>query len=63
MAKAVKKVKKRIVKVEPEGIVFIHASFNNIIVSITNKAGQVISWGSAGKRLMQLKCLLRTLAK
>ena len=49
MAKAVKKVKKRIVKVEPEGIVYIHASFNNIIVSITNKTGQVISWGSAGK--------------
>lgn len=49
MAKAVKKVKKRIVKVEPEGIVFIQASFNNIIVSITNKSGQVISWGSAGK--------------
>lgn len=49
MAKAVKKVKKRIVKVEPEGIVYIHASFNNIIVSITNKSGQVISWGSAGK--------------
>jgi small subunit ribosomal protein S11 len=49
MAKAVKKVKKRNVKVEPEGIVFIQASFNNIIVSITNKTGQVISWGSAGK--------------
>lgn len=49
MAKTVKKVKKRNVKVEPEGIVFIQASFNNIIVSITNKTGQVISWGSAGK--------------
>lgn len=49
MAKSVKKVKKRIVKVEPEGIVTIQATFNNIIVSITNKAGQVISWGSAGK--------------
>jgi small subunit ribosomal protein S11 len=49
MAKTVKKVKKRIVKVEPEGIVFIQATFNNIIVSITNKTGQVISWGSAGK--------------
>ncbi|HMQ47729.1 MAG TPA: 30S ribosomal protein S11 [Saprospiraceae bacterium] len=47
--KAVKKVKKRNVKVEPEGLAFVQASFNNIIVSITNKKGQVISWSSAGK--------------
>lgn len=43
------KVKKRNVKVEPEGLVYVKASFNNIIVSLTNKSGQVISWGSAGK--------------
>ncbi len=43
------KAKKRKVKVEPEGFAYIKASFNNIIVSITNKKGQVISWGSAGK--------------
>lgn len=48
MAKA-KKVKKRVVKVEPEGMAFIQASFNNIIISLTNKSGQVISWSSAGK--------------
>ncbi len=48
-AKTSKKGKKRNVKVEPEGQVFIQATFNNIIISITNKAGQVISWGSAGK--------------
>jgi len=48
MAKA-KKVKKRIVKVEPEGLAFVQASFNNIIISLTNKSGQVISWSSAGK--------------
>lgn len=48
MAKA-KKVKKRIVKVEPEGFAYIQASFNNIIVTLTNKQGQVISWSSAGK--------------
>jgi len=35
--------------VEPEGLVFIKASFNNIIISLTNKQGQVISWASAGK--------------
>lgn len=48
MAKA-QKAKKRIVKVEPEGQVHIQASFNNIIISFTNKQGQVISWSSAGK--------------
>ena len=41
--------KKLKIKVEPEGYVYIKASFNNIIISMTNKAGQVISWGSAGK--------------
>ena len=49
MAKSTKKVKKRKVRVEPEGLVFIKASFNNIIISLTNKQGQVISWASAGK--------------
>ncbi|HEU4553193.1 MAG TPA: 30S ribosomal protein S11 [Chitinophaga sp.] len=41
--------KKRVVKVDNYGDVHISASFNNIIVSITNKQGQVISWSSAGK--------------
>ncbi|MBT8233288.1 MAG: 30S ribosomal protein S11 [Saprospiraceae bacterium] len=45
----VKKGKKRKVNVEPEGIAYIKASFNNIIISLTNKQGQVISWASAGK--------------
>ena len=44
----VKKANKRNVKVESEGEVHIHSSFNNIIISITNKNGQVISWSSAG---------------
>ena len=41
--------KKRIVKVDPHGDAHINAAFNNIIVSLTNKSGQVISWSSAGK--------------
>ncbi|MFM8450238.1 MAG: 30S ribosomal protein S11 [Haliscomenobacter sp.] len=49
MAKQTKKVKKRNVKVEPEGFAYVQATFNNIIVSLTNKQGQVISWASAGK--------------
>lgn len=43
------KAKKRIVVVEATGQVHIKASFNNIIISVTNNAGQVISWASAGK--------------
>lgn len=41
--------KKRVVKVDAYGDAHITASFNNIIVSLTNKSGQVISWSSAGK--------------
>ncbi|WP_375583831.1 30S ribosomal protein S11 [Cyclobacterium xiamenense] len=43
------KAKKRVVKVEAVGQAHIKASFNNIIISITNTSGQVISWASAGK--------------
>ncbi|MBX2842565.1 MAG: 30S ribosomal protein S11 [Flammeovirgaceae bacterium] len=43
------KAKKRVVSVESLGEAHIKASFNNIIVSLTNKEGQVISWSSAGK--------------
>lgn len=48
MAKA-GKAKKKSVKVEAVGQAHIQASFNNIIISLTNNAGQVISWSSAGK--------------
>jgi small subunit ribosomal protein S11 len=41
--------KKRVVKVDTYGDAHITASFNNIIISITNKQGQIISWSSAGK--------------
>jgi len=43
------KAKKRVVNVESSGQVHIKASFNNIIISVTNNQGQVISWASAGK--------------
>lgn len=41
--------KKRVVKVDSFGDAHINATFNNIIISLTNKTGQVISWSSAGK--------------
>ena len=43
------KAKKRVVNVEAVGQVHIRATFNNIIISVTNSTGQVISWASAGK--------------
>lgn len=49
MAKQTKAVKKKVVKVEAAGEAHINATFNNIIISLTNISGQVISWASAGK--------------
>lgn len=49
MAKKTKVTKKRVVKVEALGQAHIHSSFNNIIITLTNATGQVISWSSAGK--------------
>lgn len=47
MAKSVSRKKKK--KVDPVGQVHITSSFNNIIVSITDLRGNVLSWASAGK--------------
>ena len=43
------KAKKRVVVVEANGQAHIRASFNNIIISLTNMGGEVITWASAGK--------------
>lgn len=48
-SKSTKSTKKRKVNVESTGAAHVNASFNNIIISLTNKAGDVISWSSAGK--------------
>ena len=49
MAKNTKTSKKKVVRIDASGKAFIYASFNNVIVSLTNNDGQVISWSSAGK--------------
>ena len=49
MAKTTKTSKKRVVKVDPIGRAYISATFNNLIISLTNDSGQVVSWSSAGK--------------
>jgi small subunit ribosomal protein S11 len=43
-----KKVKKKVKKNVPYGIVHIKASFNNTIVSVSDKQGSIIAWASAG---------------
>lgn len=42
------RTKKRVKKNIPEGIVFIYSTFNNTIVTISDKQGNVVSWCSAG---------------
>ena len=49
MAKSKKVTKKRVVVVEAVGEAHINATFNNIIITLTNKSGQAVSWSSAGK--------------
>ena len=49
MGKKTVAAKKRNVKVDANGQLHVHSSFNNIIVSLANSEGQIISWSSAGK--------------
>ena len=49
MAKSTKVTKKRVVKVDAWGKAYVQATFNNVIVTLTNNTGQAISWSSAGK--------------
>ena len=47
--KAGVRVKKKIARTVPSGIAHVKATFNNTIVAITDLAGNVVSWSSAGK--------------
>lgn len=49
MAKKTGTVKKKVVKVGAVGMAYVHSTFNNVIITITNEVGDVISWSSAGK--------------
>jgi len=48
MAKPTKNTKKRVKRSLTEGKAFIHASYNNTIVTITDMAGNTVAWSSAG---------------
>ena len=47
--KAAVRVKKKTARTVPAGIVHVKATFNNTIIAITDLAGNVVSWSSAGK--------------
>lgn len=47
--KPITKVRKKVARVVPAGIVHVKSTFNNTIISITDLSGNVISWASAGK--------------
>ena len=49
MAKPKTRTKKTKKVVEAEGIAFIKATFNNTIITITDRQGNVVTWASAGK--------------
>ena len=48
MAKPATKVRKKVKKNVAEGIAHIHASFNNTIITITDRQGNALSWASSG---------------
>lgn len=48
MAKSASRVRKRVKKSVSEGIVHIHASFNNTIITITDRQGNTLAWATAG---------------
>ena len=48
MVKAVSRIRKKIKKNVSEGIAHIHASFNNTIVTITDRQGNALSWATSG---------------
>jgi small subunit ribosomal protein S11 len=48
MAKATTRSRKRVKKIVIDGVAHIHASFNNTIITITDRQGNVLSWATAG---------------
>lgn len=48
MAKAVSRVRKRVKKNVVDGVAYVHASFNNTIITITDRQGNALAWATAG---------------
>ncbi|HCM14666.1 MAG: 30S ribosomal protein S11 [Candidatus Cloacimonadaceae bacterium] len=49
MAKKTRTKKKRVRLSFDEGLIFVHSSFNNTIISLTDRSGNVLAWSSGGK--------------
>ena len=49
MAKKTRTKKKRVRLAFDEGLIFVHSSFNNTIITLTDRAGNVLAWSSGGK--------------
>ncbi|MCB5253997.1 MAG: 30S ribosomal protein S11 [Candidatus Cloacimonadaceae bacterium] len=49
MARKTRVKKKRVRLSTDEGLVFVHSSFNNTIISLTDRSGNVLAWSSGGK--------------
>ncbi|MBM4404131.1 MAG: 30S ribosomal protein S11 [Candidatus Cloacimonetes bacterium] len=49
MAKKTRVKKKRVRLAFDEGLIFVHSSFNNTIITLTDRSGNVLAWSSGGK--------------
>jgi small subunit ribosomal protein S11 len=57
MAKASTRVRKKVKKNVAEGVAHVHASFNNTIVTITDRQGNALAWATSGSRHRLLRRL------
>lgn len=48
MAKPIRNTKKKIKKQVADGVAHVHASFNNTIITITDRQGNTLSWATSG---------------
>ncbi len=53
MVKAATRVRKKVKKNVAEGIAHVHASFNNTIVTITDRQGNALSWATSGEQVLR----------
>ena len=54
MAKPVTKARKRVKKNVVDGIAHVHASFNNTIITITDRQGNTLAWATSGLSLIHI---------
>lgn len=55
MAKANVRVRKKVKKNIAEGIAHVHASFNNTIITITDRQGNALSWATSGVKNLEVR--------